>query len=232
MKKRNLIVLVSMCMVFSACSSNVDTQPPETSVITQAEVTEATTVSETKTAETEADSESVESETSAETEETIDMTEGLTAEVSRLMGALDYIDCIGGGNIPKDENDTIEQGDRQYAKVAAQFENTADLEEYLNENLTDSLIQSRYSNILGGEQPYYIDVDGALYGYVTAKGCGYAWIMENDEPVISITDVTDNSFTAVTKFDNFGGESEMTLNIVSEDGFWKIASISYDGMTF
>ena len=148
------------------------------------------------------------------------------------MGALDYIDRIGGGNIPKDESDTVEKDGMQFARVYAQFENTADLEEYMTENLTDELIQSRYSHILDGEQPYYIDADGALYGYITAKGCGYPWILEGGEPVISVTDVTDSSFTAVTKFDNFGGECEMQLDIVFTEGFWKIASISYDGMTF
>lgn len=56
--------------------------------------------------------------------------------------------------------------------------------------------------------------------------------MEEGEDAVSITDVKDNSFTAVTKFDNFGGKSEMTLHIVFEDELWKVASISYDGMTF
>ncbi|MGN1113829.1 MAG: hypothetical protein ACI4RC_01750 [Oscillospiraceae bacterium] len=80
----------------------------------------------------------------------------------------------------------------------------------MTENLTDEqLIQSRYSHITGGEKPYYIDVDGVLYGYVTIKGCGYPWITEYGEPVISVTDVSDSSFTTVTKFDNFGGECEM-----------------------
>lgn len=221
-------------MLFSACSDSGDTQIPETYVITNEEMTdiisEDSSVSETQSAESE--TEAVQNDTSSETEETIDMTEELTAEASRLMGALDYIDCIGGGNIPKDENDTIEANDRQYARVVAQFENTADLEEYITENLTDELIQSRYSGITGGDQPYYIDIDGALYGYVTAKGCGFTWITEDGEPVISVTDVSDNSFTAVTKFDNFGGECEMKLDIVFTDGLWKIASISYDGITF
>ena len=82
------------------------------------------------------------------------------------------------------------------------------------------------------QQPYYIDIDGALYGYMTAKGCGYTWIKNNDKLDISITEKSDNSFTAITKFDNYGGEDEMKLNIVFTDGLWKIKSISYDGMTF
>ncbi|MDD7428283.1 MAG: hypothetical protein PUK49_00685 [Oscillospiraceae bacterium] len=243
MKRKNVIILLSsICMLLSACSDNADTKSPEiTSVITEEKMTdiisEESAALQTEAAETENHAEETETEaarndTSADTEVTLDTTGELTAEASRLMGALDYIDCIGGGNIPKDETDTVEQDGRQYARVYAQFENTADLEEYMTENLTDELIQSRYSHILGGEQPYYIDVDGALYGYVTAKGCGYPWISEDGEPVISITDVSDSSFSAVTKFDNFGGECEMQLDIVFTDGLWKIASISYDGMTF
>lgn len=54
----------------------------------------------------------------------------------------------------------------------------------------------------------------------------------NDEPVISIKDATDSSFTAVAKFDDFGSESEMELNIISDNGLWKISSIYYDGMNF
>ena len=215
-------------MIFSACSNNGNTQLPEISVITKEEMTDIIS-EEFSVSETEA----VMNDTSAaDTEISADMTEELVSEASRLMGALDYIDCIGGGNIPKYENDIIDVDGRQYARVCAQFENTADLEQYMTENLCNSLIQSRYSHITGGEEPYYIDIDGALYGYVTAKGCGYPWITEDGKPVISITDVSDEGFTAVTKFDNYGGECEMRLDIVFTDGLWKIASISYDGITF
>ena len=221
-------------MIVSACSDSGNTQLPEITVITKEEmtdiITEISSAAETQAAA--AETEAVQNDIYADTEAAADMTEELAAETSRLMGALDHIDRIGGGNIPMDENDVIDVDGRQYARVSAQFENTADLEEYMKENLTDGLIQSRYSNITGGEQPCYIDVDGALYGYVTAKGCGYPWITEDGMPVISISDVTDSSFIAVTRFDNYGGECEMKLDIVFDNGLWKIASISYDGMTF
>ena len=71
-----------------------------------------------------------------------------------------------------------------------------------------------------------------MYGYVTAKGCGFVWITENDMPLIEIEDITGNSFTAYAKFDNFGSEDEMKLDIVLSGGLWKIDSISYDGMSF
>ncbi len=236
MNRKRIFAILAVCAALSACSAVNDTpQPTETTVITTAG--SAITSEEYAPSETDEtnspETSSAENDTAEETEAADDdMIENYTAEASRLMGALDYIDKIGGGNIPKDEENIVDVNGRQFAKVAAQFSNTADLESFMKENLSDSLIENRYSHILGGDEPYYVDIDGELYGYVTAKGCGYAWILENDEPVISIKDATDSSFTAVTKFDDFGGESEMELNIISDNGLWKISSIYYDGMNF
>lgn len=219
-KKFILLALTSMCLFLFACTDEANTNSTGST-----SVTGSTGAPEQKSASI-SDIVTTSSTTKA------DKTQDLIAETSRLMGALDYIDRIGGGNIPKDENDIKEVGGRKYAKVKAQFSNTSDLKEYLQENLSDSLIKNRYSGIVGGQQPYYIDIDGALYGYMTAKGCGYTWIKNNDKLDISITEKSDNSFTAITKFDNYGGEDEMKLNIVFTDGLWKIKSISYDGMTY
>lgn len=225
-KKFILLTLTSMCLFLFACTDKANTNSTGSTSVT------GTTSTTGTTGATEQKSASISDIVTTSSTTKADKTQDLIAETSRLMGALDYIDCIGGGNIPKDENDIKEVGGRKYAKVKAQFSNTSDLKEYLQENLSDSLIKNRYSGILGGQQPYYIDIDGALYGYMTAKGCGYTWIKNNDKLDISITEKSDNSFTAITKFDNYGGEDEMKLNIVFTDGLWKIKSISYDGMTY
>lgn len=243
-KKFILLTLTSMCLFLFACTDKANTNSTgSTSVTGTTSTTGATSTTGTTsttgitsatgtTGATEQKSASISDIVTTSSTTKADKTQDLIAETSRLMGALDYIDCIGGGNIPKDENDIKEVGGRKYAKVKAQFSNTSDLKEYLQENLSDSLIKNRYSGIVGGQQPYYIDIDGALYGYMTAKGCGYTWIKNNDKLDISITEKSDNSFTAITKFDNYGGEDEMKLNIVFTDGLWKIKSISYDGMTY
>lgn len=243
-KKFILLTLTSMCLFLFACTDEANTNSTgSTSVTGTTSTTGATSTTGTTstigitsatgtTGATEQKSASISDIVTTSSTTKADKTQDLIAETSRLMGALDYIDCIGGGNIPKDENDIKEVDGRKYAKVKAQFSNTSDLKEYLQENLSDSLIKNRYSGIVGGQQPYYIDIDGALYGYVTAKGCGYTWIKNNDKLDISITEKSDNSFTAITKFDNYGGEDEMKLNIVFTDGLWKIKSISYDGMTY
>lgn len=235
MNRKRIFAMLAVCAALSACSAVNDTpQPTETTVITTAgSAITSEEYAPSKTNETNSpETSSAENDTAEETEAADDMSADYTAEASRLMGALDYIDKIGGGNIPKDEENIVDVNGRQFAKVAAQFSNTADLDSFMKENLSDSLIENRYSHILGGDEPYYVDIDGELYGYVTAKGCGYAWLLENDEPVISIKDATDSSFTAVTKFDDFGSESEMELNIISDNGLWKISSIYYDGMNF
>ena len=245
--KKIIAMIGAVCLILTSCSA-VNDKPAESTG--EANVTTAAeeNVSENKQteAETAAASEAAEtSETTEASEEPDDapdenadgtvfdtLLEDQLFYAKQLMGALDYIDQIGGGNIPKDEETTVEIDGRQYQRVQAQFGNTLDLDSFLHENLPENLNQSRYSGILCGDEPYYIDVDGQLYGYVTAKGCGYIWIMENEEPVVEITESADDHCTAVAKFDNYGGEDEMELQIVFEDGLWKIDSISYDGMTF
>ncbi|MGN1090628.1 MAG: hypothetical protein ACI4Q6_09540 [Huintestinicola sp.] len=226
-------------MMLGGCTQTDSGKLPELSIITEKEATDI--ISEIMTSAPAVSEDVVTSEeTSAvSSEETVLQTEETPNEAVSdledaalsLMGALDYIDQIGGGNIPK-EDSTVIVNEREYAKVKSQFGNTADLREYMESVLSDSLIESRYSQILGTEEPYYIDIDGELYGYVTAKGCGFPWIMEGDSPKAEISDVTDSSFTAKPKFDNFGGECEMVMHIVFEDGAWKISSIEYDGLSF
>lgn len=236
--KKIIAMIGAVCLILTSCSA-VNDKPAESTEEANVTTVVEETVSENKqteaeTAETTEASEEPDDAPDEDADGTVfdTLLEDQLFYAKQLMGALDYIDQIGGGNIPKDEETTVEIDGRQYQRVQAQFGNTLDLDSFLHENLTENLIQSRYSGILGGDEPYYIDVDGQLYGYVTAKGCGYIWIMENDEPVVEITESADDHCTAVAKFDNYGGEDEMELQIVFEDGLWKIDSISYDGMTF
>lgn len=231
--KKILAMIGAVCLILTSCSA-VNDKPAETSgetatsAVSEAETTqnseaaEQTDVSESTPDETEAATD----EPEAPTDDEIVTDDELVSTARQLMGALNYIDQIGGGNIPRDDENAIDVDGRQFAKVSAQFTDTADLDGYMRSYLTDSFIESRYSGILGGDEPYYIDIDGELYGYVTAKGCGFQWIMEDGEPVVEITDSSEDSFTAVAKYDDFGAESEMTINVKMDNGSWKIDSIS------
>lgn len=230
--KKILAMIGAVCLILTSCSA-VNEKPAETSgETTTIAVSEAETTENSGTAEQTDVSESVPDETEAATDDEIIGDDELVSAARQLLGALNYIDQIGGGNIPRDDENAIDVDGRQFAKVSAQFTDTADLDEYMRSYLTDSFIESRYSGILGGDEPYYIDIDGELYGYVTAKGCGFQWIMEDGEPVVELKDPADDNYTITTKFDDYGAETEMEVKIVRDNGYWKIDSISYGGNTY
>lgn len=230
--KKIIAMIGAVCLILTSCST-VNEKPAETSgETTTAAVSEAETTENSEAAEQTGILESVPDETEAPTDDEIIGDDELVYTARQLLGALNYIDQIGGGNIPRDDENAIDVDGRQFAKVSAQFTDTADLDEYMRSYLTDSFIESRYSGILGGDEPYYIDIDGELYGYVTAKGCGFQWIMEDGEPVVELKDPADDNYTITTKFDDYGAETEMEVNIVKDNGCWKINSLSYGGISF
>lgn len=230
--KKILAMIGAVCLILTSCSA-VNDKPAETSgETTTLAVSEAETTENIGTMEQTDVSESVPDETKALTDDETIGDDELVSAARQLLGALNYIDQIGGGNIPRDDENAIDFDGRQFAKVSAQFTDTADLDEYIRSYLTDSFIESRYSGILGGDEPYYIDIDGELYGYVTAKGCGFQWIMEDGEPVVELKDSADDNYTITTKFDDYGAETEMEVRIVKDNGYRKIDSISYGGNTY
>lgn len=230
--KKILAMIGAVCLILTSCST-VNDKPAETSgETTTLAVSEAETAENIGTTEQTGVSENTPDETEAPTDDEIIEDDELVSAARQLLGALNYIDQIGGGNIPRDDENAIDVDGRQFAKVSAQFTDTADLDEYMRSYLTDSFIESRYSGILGGDEPYYIDIDGELYGYVTAKGCGFQWIMEDGEPVVELKDSADDNYTITTKFDDYGAEAEMEVRIVKDNGYRKIDSISYGGNTY
>lgn len=230
--KKILAMIGAVCLILTSCSA-VNDKPAETSgETTTLAVSEAETTENREAAEQTDVLESVPDETEAPTDDEITGDDELVSAARQLLGALNYIDQIGGGNIPRDDENAIDVDGRQFAKVSAQFTDTADLDEYMRSYLTDSFIESRYSGILGGDEPYYIDIDGELYGYVTAKGCGFQWIMEDGEPVVELKDSADDNYTITTKFDDYGAETEMEVRVVKDNGYRKIDSISYGGNTY
>lgn len=181
----------------------------------------------TSAAETEAATETAET-TSAETttvpEAGADTSE-YAAMAKTLFGALNYIDQIGSGNLPKDETDTIQttKSGVTYERVTkTQFSSTADLKAYMTASLTQKMIDSRYAAILGTDQPLYIDANGGLYGRQYATSGGFTWI---DPEQVTISNATDSSFTASMQYDNFGAADTLTVQIVLDNGLWKIDSM-------
>ena len=138
---------------------------------------------------------------------------------------MNYIDQIGSGNLPKDETDTIQttKSGVTYERVTkTQFSSTADLKAYMTASLTQKMIDSRYAAILGTDKPLYIDANGGLYGRQYATSGGFTWI---DPEQVTISNATDSSFTASMRYDNFGVADTLTVQIVLDNGLWKIDSM-------
>jgi len=146
---------VSGCGEITTPSSSLTERSTETTAEqTQAETTAApeetaeTTDTKTTAAETlpaQESSETTAAETTAVSQSAGD-TSAYEETAERLFGALDYIDQIGAGNLPKDESDTIRStgSGAVYEKVAkTQFSSTADLKAYMESSLTQKMIDSR-----------------------------------------------------------------------------------------
>ena len=142
-------------------------------------------------------------------------------QATTLMGALNYIDQIGGGNIPFDMDTAFtDNNGNEFAKVAkTQFSSTSDLREYMESVLTKKFIDYRYSGILDTSDPRYIDYKGELYGKTSARGCGFAWSSKTPE----ISNITSGSFTITAEYDNYGATDYMVMNVIL-DKIHKITS--------
>ena len=249
-KKRNTIWIAAMLTAavltgFSGCTegeipslSSSDTaetttvSPEESAAECSTEEAAETSAAETETAETipapDATTESAAETTSAETTKVPEAgadTSEYAAAAKTLFGALNYIDQIGSGNLPKDETDTIQtkkSGVTYERVIKTQFSSTADLKAYMTASLTQKMIDSRYAAILGTDQPLYIDANGGLYGRQYATSGGFTWI---DPEQVTISNATDSSFTASMQYDNFGAADTLTVQIVLDNGLWKIDSM-------
>jgi len=138
--------------------------------------------------------------------------------IGKLLDSLDSVDRIGGAALSKNDEDIVTENGNNYICVdSSDFSSVADIENYMKLYLTDNMISSRYSNTLS----LYKDIDGKLYCLDAGKGCGFPFNKEKAE----ITESTESSFTISAPYDNFGSESILTINVVKENGTWKIDSI-------
>lgn len=142
----------------------------------------------------------------------------------QLLVALNYIEKIGESNVPFDMNDSFtDENGNTYAKVIqTQFTNTNELLSYMRSNITDELINKRYSGIVGSDSSRYVDFNGELYVKVAPTGSGFNWLDKEKK----ITDITDQSFTILAEFEWYGSSELMVINVVLDNGVWKINSFS------
>ena len=231
MKKKIIVCIIASAMIcgtFASCGkdkpsdskSDTKTTTAATTTVTEAAETETTAAETTEAVTT---TEAAETTTAANNNDNDAAQEHLT-DASAILNNLNDIDRILGGSVDTDADDKKEEGTIAYEKVTeSRFTKVDDVKKYVTDNICGTLLD-RYSSLYEGNAPYFKDYDGTLYFNCVPRGGGFSF---TDEPVI--TDVTDEAFTITVKFDNFGGDSELVVKAVKDNGLWKASSFTVDG---
>lgn len=113
-----------------------------------------------------------------------------------------------------------EDGVTFYKTVDRNYSSTADVNNYLSMNLTESLIADRYGNITGGNNPVLKDVNGDLYVRKNdEKGDGFNWDKdESGNIILEISETNSEKFTVHS--------SGHIITIVNDNSLWKVDSIN------
>lgn len=222
MKHSKLTALIAACaLTLSLCGcaekekSKTGAPKESPSVVSSADGSSATASAVSKPARSEVSSASS-SASSAASERA-----GDTAKAKQLLEALNQIDKMGAGSLATDSAKTIQKGQAVYKKVTdSKYPDTKSIKEYLTDNMTEKMISSRYSALLGTDTPRFIDSSGELYQLDSAKSGGFAFLDEAPK----ISDITDTGFAVSARYDDFGAPVTMTIKAVLEEGKWKIDS--------
>lgn len=161
--------------------------------------------------------------------------------IPALIDGLKRIDSMSRGT---DEcyadPETFVQNNREYAPVhpdatAARLGGVAGIRTYMQKYLTESLIQTRYSSLLDGDMPRYLERDNALYGATdsiqaylpdySAVG-GFTFALQKKYPAREETiDACEVTLALNTYTNTFSG---LRLELMYTNGEWKIDDIQID----
>ena len=223
----------------AATGAETETTAAETTRATTAAVTEATTqtapTTETTTGTTAAPTEPIttESKTEAVTDppaapETAPVTAAAQSaptkqQAQELIRALDTLERLVGCGLSYDADNVYTVNGTAYHKVEdPAFATTAAIRSYAEQYLTEEMIAERYSALVGGDQPIYLDGDDGLYMKDDAKGF---YIFSDAAPGIEKT--SEEGYSILASFDDFGQAETADIRVVNENGTWKISGISF-----
>ncbi|WP_297959026.1 hypothetical protein [uncultured Ruminococcus sp.] len=199
-----------------------------TTVTTAQETTAETTAAEAATTAEAAAAEAATTEAAQEAAptEADNTAEGgpTEAQAAGIVNAIKSLERLGGCGLSYDAETvyTSESGINYYKVTESGFTGTADIKAIQDSYISQNMINERYSYLIGGESPFYIDVEGALYMQNYARGF---YIFQETAPKIEKT--SENGWSILADFDNFGGIDTADIRVVNENGTWKADSISF-----
>lgn len=245
MRKTIFAVCIAFCLLSTGCGNVTNHETETSSAVTTETATEATT--ETAETSSEAATEITETTTEAtadvttqneanaevtaeptsftapETQSSTDHTAPTTEQAQELIRALNTMERLVGGGLRYDADTVCTINETTYYKVTdMDFANTNDIRCYEEKYLTQDMISERYSAIVGGSSPIYIDADDGLYMKDSAKGF---YIFSDTE--LNIEKSFEDGYSILAGYDNFGETETADIRIVNVNGTWKICGISF-----
>lgn len=245
MRKTVFAVCIAFCLLSTGCGNVTNHETETSSAVTTETATEATT--ETTETSSEAATEITETTTEAtadvttqneanaevtaeptsftapETQSSTDHTAPTTEQAQELIRALNMMERLAGGGLQYDAETVCTLNGTVYYKVNdTNFASTEDIRRYEEKYLTQDMISERYSAIVGGSSPIYIDADDGLYMKDSAKGF---YIFSDTE--LNIEKSFEDGYSILAGYDNFGETETADIRIVNVNGTWKICGISF-----
>lgn len=199
----------------AASTATVSTEA-ETEAVTTNKKTEVTTT--TTAAVTEAPTET-ESQTDAP------FTDAPSAEEAKnIAEALEIIDRMQNGAFIRDDSDKyVSDNGTEYFEVEIPgLSSIADIEAYMNKYMTASFISDNYADVIGTDDPVFIEKDGKLYGKVIGRGRRFS--LSNPEPRIEAT--FTGGYSLFVDYNDYGAPATLEIDVIPDSG-WKICNLSF-----
>ena len=116
---------------------------------------------------------------------------------------------------------TADDGTVYHKSASGYYKTTDDVRQYLRNHMTEQFLNSEYASLFGTEHPKCIDVDGELY--IEYRPVGGRYSFTDEDPVVGASAVNDNGYSIKIKNNNYGAEDTVVVEVVKEDGKWKIS---------
>ena len=237
--KKNIAVimaaLLSVCM--TGCGNSEDDVVDKTSkTTTTAQTTEADTTTvtadSTEAATDAAETAAASGNDTAETTNAATPTEAAQTDpnaptaqdIAEIKAALSTAEKLSSGlDIDLNTAYTGANGTTYNKVTSSDFSSPSEISSYIKTYFTQDAISRDWSELVEGENPYYIDVDGEMYSSIGPRGGRFA--LQDGE--VTVEKTTVDGYTLAIPNNDYGADGYVWVDVVNEGGQWKINGISF-----
>ena len=232
MKKTIMIaVLCALAMSAAGCGSENSSSSSEakTTAAASTEDVSAETETETEAATTAEKTEETttvpvtEAPTETESKTEAPLTDAPSAkEAKEIAEALETIDRMQNGAFIRDDSDKyVSDNGTEYFNVEIPgLSSIADIEAYMNKYMTASFISDNYADVIGTDDPVFIEKDGKLYGKVIGRGRRFSL----HDPVPRIEATFTGGYSLFVDYNDYGAPATLEICVIPDSG-WKICNL-------